>query len=141
MSYTLLIYIYIYISLSLSLSSLKEIGFPSIIKKKKKKWSLSVFQSNPRDILNAPWIDNVRLGMTMEQDRDKVRMNNITRLAGTWSNPTLMGQVLPNLLNNRVGFEFKKLNPKRVRVRFGFYAYPAQTRPIYTYNIKTNLKP
>ena len=129
MSYALLIYIY------------QRNWCPFHKKEKKQKWSLSVFQSNPRDILNALWIDNVRLGKTMERGRAKVGVKNITWPASTWSEPALMGQVLPDLLNNRVGFAFKKPNPEQVWVGFRLYAYAAQTRPIYTYNIKKNLRP
>ena len=46
----------------------------------------------------------------------KLGMAIWARLAGTWSGPTLMGQVLPDPIKNRVGFGFKKKNPKRGRV-------------------------
>ena len=36
-------------------------------------------------------------------------------------NLTLMGWVLPGPIKNRVGYGLKKKNPKRIRVKFGFY--------------------
>ena len=38
------------------------------------------------------------------------------RPAGTRPSPTLMGQVLPGSIRNKVEYEFKKKNPTQVRV-------------------------
>ena len=54
-----------------------------------------------------------------------------TRPAGTRPDPTLMGRVLSDPFNIRVGSGFSLKNPKRVRVGFGYYAYPTRTRPVY----------
>ena len=44
------------------------------------------------------------------------------RLAGTRLGSTLMGRFLPVPIKNKVGFGlYKKKNPKRVRVEFGFW--------------------
>ena len=65
------------------------------------------------------------------------------QLAGTWSNPPLMGRVLPDPWSKWAGLGFIKNNkkkPKRVQVGFRYYANPAQTWPVYIYNIKKKLK-
>ena len=43
------------------------------------------------------------------------------RPASTRPGPTLMGQVLPGLIRNRVGYEFFFKNPKGVQVGSRFY--------------------
>ena len=49
-------------------------------------------------------------------------MTIFARPASTRLGPTLMGQVLPGPIRNRVGYGFFfKKNPKRVWVRSGFY--------------------
>ena len=55
-------------------------------------------------------------------------------LDSTCRYPTLMGWILPGPIKNRVGYGFKKKNPKRVRVRFEFYQKtrnPTRLRPGY----------
>ena len=56
----------------------------------------------------------------------------------TQPNPTLMGRVLPDLFNIRVGSMFSLKNPKWVRVGSEYQAYRARTRPVYII-LKKNL--
>ena len=50
-----------------------------------------------------------------------VGMAIIARLADIRLGPTLMGQVLPGPIRNRVGYGFKKKKKKKTRNGFGFY--------------------
>ena len=58
------------------------------------------------------------------------------RPADTRPGPTLMGRILPGPFRNRVGYGFKKKNPKRVRV---LLKNPDPTRD--PTRIKTRIKP
>ena len=57
--------------------------------------------------------------------------------AGTQPGSTLMGRILPDPIKNRVGFGFKKKNPKWVWVGFRFFPKPGPdsdpTQPGYIY--------
>ena len=73
---------------------------------------------NPGDLHNMPY--NLEIGSTHAIDcRDG--KYNLTRGHPIW----------PNLLNNRVGFDFEN----QTQSGFGFYAYLARTQPVSIYNI------
>ena len=55
------------------------------------------------------------------QQQSRIGMAIRVRPVDTWFGPTLMGQILPDPINNRVGNGFlKKQKPKWVQVGFGF---------------------
>ena len=75
-------------------------------------------------------------------DSSLLEIIKYVRLAGTWSNPPLMGRVLPDPWSKWVGLSFNK-NNKKNRNGFGLGSGIMQTQPEpdpYTYIILKKIK-
>ena len=59
----------------------------------------------------------------------EVGVTIFAQLAGTRPGPSLMGRVLPSPIRNKVGYGFKKKNPKWVRVLLKKSETRPETRP------------
>ena len=81
------------------------------------------YSSRPESIIFKDFCLEIPAGKTVALlggSGSEIGMAIFARPVGTRPGPTLMYQVLPGLIRNKVGYGFfKKKNPKRVRVESG----------------------